>query len=255
MTALVAAFPMYNRPELRTAFDALWAGMRDGLRAEGVADVPQVLTPLDEGLMEFWQRPDLLLSQTCGMPYRHALKDKVTLVGTPDFGLEGCPPGWYRSAIIVRADDPRQDLADFGGAVMVCNEANSQSGFAAPLVAAQEAGLRLGRIVMSGAHSVSAGMVAEGVGDLAGIDALSWRHMLRLDPWTESLRVLVWTRPTPGLPCITAFAHLAPVIARCLAATIEALPADLTADLTIRGLVRIPPEAYASVPDPMSRSP
>lgn len=58
MTALIAAFPMYNRRELHTAFDALWAGTRYCLRAAGVANVPQVLTPLETGLKEFWQRPE-----------------------------------------------------------------------------------------------------------------------------------------------------------------------------------------------------
>ena len=77
MSALVVALPMYNRPELHAAFDALWAGTRDCLRAAGVADVPQAPTPLEAGLKDFWQRPDLLRSQTCGMPYRHLLKDGI----------------------------------------------------------------------------------------------------------------------------------------------------------------------------------
>jgi ABC-type phosphate/phosphonate transport system substrate-binding protein len=74
--------------------------------------------------------------------------------------------------------------------------------------------------------------------------------MCRYDAWTKGLRVLSWTEPTPGLPFITAFTPLAPVISQCLAAAIKALPADLKADLTIRGLVQVPPEAYTSVPDP-----
>jgi ABC-type phosphate/phosphonate transport system substrate-binding protein len=163
------------------------------------SDISPVTTPLEAGLKDFWQRPDLLLSQTCGMPYRHLLKDKVTLVGTPDFGLDGCAPGCYRSAIIVRADDPRESLADFAGATFACNETMSQSGFAAPLVAAQAAGVRFGTQRLSDAHALSARMVAEGQADIAGIDAVSWRHMCRYDPWTVGMRVLTWTEPTPGL--------------------------------------------------------
>lgn len=250
MTTLVAAFPMYNRPELHAAFDALWAGTRDGLRAAGVADVPQALTPLAAGLKEFWQRPDLLLSQTCGMPFRHVLKDKVTLVGTPDFGLEGCPPGYYRSAIIVRADDRRQTLADFAEASFAFNETLSQSGYAAALVAAERAGVRFGTQRQSGAHALSARMVAKGTADIAGIDAVSWRHMCCYDPWTEGLRVLTWTEPTPGLPFITAFAPLATVLHDCLQAAVAGLDQSLRDALSLRQIVHIPAEAYLAVADP-----
>lgn len=250
MTGRVAAFPMYNRPELRPAFDALWEGVRDGLRAEGVEDVPDRLTVVDEGLLAFWQRPDLLLSQTCGFPYRHFLKDQVTLVGTPDFGLEECPPGYYRSALVVRRDDPRQRLVEFHGATMACNDRHSQSGYAAPLVAAQEAGLGFGALRLSGSHHASARMVEQGEADIAGIDAVSWRHMTRLDRWTGNLRVLDWTSSTPGLPFITAHASLAPVLGACLAKALRALPRVLRQDLTMIDLVTIDRQHYLAVVDP-----
>lgn len=250
MTDLVVAFPMYNRPELRPAFDALWAATRDRLRAKGVAHVPQTLTPVDVGLMEFWQRPDLLLSQTCGMPYRHVLRDKVALVGTPDFALPDCPPGYYKSAIIVRNDDPRKNLADFAGAKFVCNETMSQSGYAAPLVAANAAGTCFGPAKLSGAHARSARMVAEGEADIAGIDAISWRYMCRFDPWTAGLRVLAWTEPTPGLPFISAFAPLAAVLHDCLQAAVAGLDPAVCDALTLRQIVRIPSATYLEVADP-----
>lgn len=250
MTGRVAAFPMYNRPELRPAFDALWAATRDGLRAAGVEDVPSDLTVVEDGLLTFWQRPDLLLGQTCGYPYRHFLKDRVALVGTPDFGLEGCAPGFYRSALIVRRDDPRRRLVDFHGTTIACNDRHSQSGHAAPLLAAQEVGLRFGAVRMSGAHRASAEMVAMGEADIAGIDAVSWRHMTRFDPWTARLRVLDWTAPTPGLPFITADAALAPIIATCLAAALRSLPKVMGRDLGMVDLVAIDPQRYLAVSDP-----
>ena len=255
MTGRVAAFPMYNRPELGPAFDALWEGTRDGLRAAGVADVPDRLTPLQDGLLAFWQRPDLLLSQTCGYPYRHFLKDRVTLVGTPDFGLDDCPPGFYRSALVVRRDDPRHRLADFQGATIACNDRHSQSGYAAPLVAAQKAGLRLGAMRLSGAHRASARMVEQGEADIAGIDAVSWRHMLRFDPWTAHLRVLDWTAPTPGLPFITADASLALLIGDCLAAALKTLPTEMRQDLTMIDLVKVDRSDYLAVADPAEGHP
>lgn len=250
MTDLVAAFPMYSRPELRPAFDMLWEGTRDNLRASGVEDVPDRLTVVDEGLLRFWQRSDLLLSQTCGFPYRHFLKDRVALVGTPDFGLEGCPPGHYRSALVIRRDDPRETMAEFQGATLAVNDLHSQSGYAAPLLAMQQAGLRVGEIRMSGAHVASARMVATGGADIAGLDAVSWRHMQRLDDWTCGLRVLCWTAPTPGLPFVTAFSRLAATITASLAEALRTLPATLRDDLTMKGLVAVDRRDYLIVADP-----
>jgi len=240
---------MYRRAELDAAFEYLWSATRDRLRAEGIA-APAALSDPGDDLIAFWQRPDLLLGQTCGMPFRHVLHHRVTLVGTPDFGLEGCPPGEYRSALVVRRDDPRPDLTAFRGAVLACNDRLSQSGYAAPLVAAQAAGLRFGAIRISGAHGASARMVAEGQADIAGVDVLSWRHMTAFDPWVGDLRVLGWTEPTPGLPFITAIAPLAPVLHRCLAGAIRSMPAPLRAQLGLRALVRIEASAYLTVADP-----
>lgn len=248
MTDLVAAFPMYQRPELGPAFDTLWSITRDLLRAEGVV-APEALTVVDDDLLSFWKRPDLLLSQTCGFPFRHFLKDCVTLVGSPDFRLEGCPPGYFRSALVVRHDDPRKTLREFQGATLVCNDIHSQSGYAAPLVAASRAGLSFGRIITSGAHIASARMVAGGLADITAIDAISWRHISRFDLWANSLRVLCWTEPTPGLPFITAFAPMAPTLGRCLAQAIQSMPRVLRDHLTLQGLVRIEAGHYLSVAD------
>ena len=79
---------MYDRPELRDAHDRLWATIRGNL---GYG--PESLSsPTD--MASFWQSDDLLFGQTCGMPYRTFLHDRVQLVGTPDYGIEGCPPGY-----------------------------------------------------------------------------------------------------------------------------------------------------------------
>ena len=248
MTDLVAAFPMYQRPELGPAFDTLWSITRDLLRAEGVV-APEALTVVDDDLLSFWKRPDLLLSQTCGFPFRHFLKDGVTLVGSPDFGLEGCPPGHYRSALVVRAHDPRQTLREFQGATLVCNDIHSQSGYAAPLVAARRVGLSFGNILMSGSHIASARKVASGSADIAALDAVSWHHITRFDPWATSLRVLGWTEHTPGLPFITAVFPMAPTLGRCLAQAIQSMPRVLRDHLTLQGLVRIEAGHYLSVAD------
>ena len=95
---MIAALPMYDRPETAAATDRYWGLIRDGLRAREI-EAPDDLTRTDD-LWTLWQSPDLVLAQTCGLPFRARLHGQVQLVGTPDFGLPGCAPGYYNSVII-----------------------------------------------------------------------------------------------------------------------------------------------------------
>mgnify|MGYP000341917737 CR=1 FL=1 len=117
---MIASLMMYLRPETAAATARYWALIRDGLRARGVA-APE---GLDNAREEFavWKAPDLTLSQTCGMPYRLWLHDRVTLIGTPDFAVEGCPPGYYHSVFVVRANDPRETISEFRAARFTYNQ-------------------------------------------------------------------------------------------------------------------------------------
>ena len=117
---------MYDMPEIQAANDRYWQAIRDRL-GYGPASLSR-----DLDYWEMWQSPDLLLGQTCGMPYRTRLHDKVTLIGTPDFGLPDCPPGYYQSVIVARSEDTRDTLQDFDGARFAYNENMSQSGWAGP---------------------------------------------------------------------------------------------------------------------------
>ena len=205
MSEGVAALPMYDWPEARDANDRLWAGVRDRLRARGVP-APEGLSR-DLPLMAGWTHPRLVLGQTCGLPLVRELAGRVAVVGGEDRGLPGCPPGWYRSAVVVRADDPRGGLADFRGAALAVNGFDSQSGWgsilhhAAPLA---RGGRFFGRVRVTGAHVRSVERVAAGAADLAAIDLVTWGYCLRHRAAAGRLRVLMLTDPTPGLPYIAA---------------------------------------------------
>lgn len=238
---MIAALPMYDRPELRAETDALWGAIRDALRARGI-DAPDSLTR-GRDPWAIWTDPGLVLAQTCGLPYRSRLHDRVALVATPDYALPGCPPGHYNSVIIARdpclPDRPR----------IAVNDPLSQSGWAALHDWTTARGVTRGPVLATGGHAASAHAVARGQADLAAIDAQTWRQILRAgdaDPALEIDR----TAPTPALPFITA-GHRDPApIRAALAAAVTGLPADLRAALDLAGLVQIAPGTYRAVPVP-----
>lgn len=246
---MIAALPMYDRPDLTGATDRYWALIRDGLRARGM-DAPAALRRGDAELMPQWLAPDLVLSQTCGFPYRARLHGKVRLVGTPDFGVEGCPPGYYRSVLIARAGDTRGALAAFDGVAMAYNDGLSQSGWAAPQNHAAALGLRFPAGNMTGSHAASLVAVAEGRADLAALDAVTFRLLSRSHPAAALVKVVAMTDPTPGLPYICAEAVDADMVFDAIAAAIAALEDADRAALGLRGLCPIPAETYLAVQTP-----
>jgi ABC-type phosphate/phosphonate transport system substrate-binding protein len=246
---MIASLGMYDFGPAMAANDQFWALIRDGLRAEGIG-APDSLTRGEAAFWPAWQAPDLLLSQTCGYPYRARLHDRVTYVGTPDYGVEDCPPGHYRSVFVVRADDPRQTLADFDGAPFAYNEALSQSGWAAPQTHAARAGIHLPPTLMTGGHRLSAKAVTEGRADIAALDAVTHMLLLDNDPGIARLRVIAATDPTPGLPFITALGGPAEAIFRAIEKAIPALAPQDRRTLHLKGVTRIPTAAYLAVPNP-----
>jgi len=246
---MIASLGMYDLEPLQAANDRLWAGVRDGLRARGMA-APDRLTRGGNAYWTAWQAPDLVLSQTCGYPYRARLHGRVTLVGTPDYGIEGCAPGHYRSVFVARAADPRDGLAAFSGSRFAYNEDLSQSGWAAPQTYAAAHGLHFPPVLRTGGHRLSAQAVAEGRADLAAIDAVTWRLFRAHEGVTAVLRVVGQTDPSPGLPLITRLGANGDLLFDTVAAAISAL-ADADRDLLhLRGIVRIPAAAYLAVPIP-----
>ncbi|MBA3912083.1 MAG: hypothetical protein C0524_19930 [Rhodobacter sp.] len=246
---MIASLAMYDFGPAQAANDRLWALIRDGLRARGVA-APDRLTRGEAAYWDAWTAPDLVLSQTCGYPFRARLQGRVTYVGTPDYGVEGALPGFYRSVFVARADDRRRTLAAFHGAGFAYNEALSQSGWAAPQIHAAEAGLRLTPVVQTGSHRLSARAVADGRADIAALDAVTHALMQGADPLASRLRVVEATAPTPGLPLITAIDRDPEPIFAAVDQAIAALTPEDRATLRLKGLVRIPTALYLSVPNP-----
>ena len=246
---MIASLPMYDRPETAAANDRLWQGVRARL---GYG--PNALSR-DGDLWDDWLSPDLLLSQTCGYPYRARLHGKVTLVGSPVLALPDCPAGYYYSVFVARAEDPRAAVQDYATARFAYNEALSQSGWAAPQTWAAARGFAFSNPIQSGAHRASARAVAEGRADIAAVDALSWSIMRQHDAFTDDLCVLARTEPTPALPYITALQR-DPAALRCpLHDAIVGLAVEDRATLGLVGLTMIPAQDYLALPNPAPPSP
>ncbi|KQT63991.1 MULTISPECIES: phosphate/phosphite/phosphonate ABC transporter substrate-binding protein [unclassified Aureimonas] len=203
----LVSLAMYaSPPPLAEATAKLWAFLRDALRADGVADVPEAL---DETLRydESWRHPDLLLAQTCGYPYVRHLRAKVRLVATPVYAHPGCDGPSTSSFIAVHRDSAATSLEDLRGSRAAINEPDSNSGanlFRAAIAPLAEGGRFFGSVLETGGHRASLEAIATGKADVAAIDCVTFGNVLRFDPETlASIRVLAQTAKGPGLPLIT----------------------------------------------------
>jgi ABC-type phosphate/phosphonate transport system substrate-binding protein len=239
---------MYDRSELQESHRLYWQLIRRELQARGVACPPDLSVP--EDLMSHWQAPGLVLSQTCGLPYRRLLHGRVALIGTPDFGVEGCAPGYYRSAIVVRAGDTRRSLKDFAGAVFALNQFDSQSGYAAAYHHGKAQGVTFTQFLETGAHALSVSAILRREADIAAIDAVTWALLQQYDAAVDGLSVLEYTTPTPGLPYIASASADVSATFNAVTRAIEQLPVEHRQALRLNGLVRIPEQAYLAVPNP-----
>ncbi len=245
---MIASLAMYDRLQTRAASERFWAEIRENLRNADI-DAPQELE-WKAPFWEVWQSPDLIFSQTCGRPYRLHLHDKTTVIGTPDYGLRDCDPGYYRSAFVVRTRDHRTDLKEFETARFAYNEQMSQSGWAAAQCTVGKLGFHFENIWQSGGHVKSAQAVAEGLADIAAIDGLTWDLIKRYEPFSLDLRVAAWSEQTPGLPYITGPSQPRAALFDAVQNAISALSLADRMALRIKGLVDIPASDYLAIPDP-----
>ena len=230
---------MYDRPENADAHDALWALVRDALRLRGV-EAPDALDR-SVGHMEGWGRPDLLLGQICNLPWRARFRDRVTVLGAAHHDVDAAP-GHYRSVMVARAGDPAPAPGD--APRFALNDPLSNSGWDMPQEWARENGIALRPVLVTGSHAASLGAVAEGRADLAGIDAVSFRAMLRWDRAAQAVQVVGHTRATPGMSFVTARGRDPGPIRDALAEALDRLPREASELLGLRGVVLLPPEAY-----------
>ena len=201
----IASLPMYDLPELRPHTDALWQVLRGLLGADGLNAPDRLRHPVE--LDRHWRDPRLLLSQSCGYPLL-CLPPRVRVVATPCYDAPGCAGASYRSAVVVRQDDPIATLEALRHKRCALNGRDSNSGMnllralLAPLANKQPF---FARVIETGSHVASLDAVAGGRADVAAIDCVTWALLRRHRPSAVAgLRVLDWTAACPGLPLVTA---------------------------------------------------
>lgn len=237
-----ASLPMYLVAETKAAHNALWAGIRDRLRDEGL-NAPKHLdhhAPLDL----IWGSKTLALGHICNLPYRLRYRDKVTLIGASDYGLDGCPPGYYRSLFVVREDHPAEIPEDLDGATMAYSDEESQSGWGAAAIWARTNGIRIRPVSRTASHANAMTTVLAGSAEFASIDAKTFEILKQTNPATQYIRVIGATEPTPGITFITRKGQDPSPYQAAITGALADLAPRHAETLGLRGVVPLPTAAY-----------
>ena len=234
---MFAALPMYDRPENAAAHDALWALIRDGLRARGVAapDALDRTVAHDEG----WARADLVLGQICNLPWRARFRDRVTLIGASDYGLPGAGPGRVLQPDRGAGRRPR------AGPPLRAQRPAVELGLGRrPGLGAGRRACRSAPVLVTGSHRESMRAVAEGRADLAAIDAVTWRDAGAVGARRGSPARGRPHRATPGQSLITGRGPRPRAVPRGLAEALAALPRARGGTARPARVVPLPLSAY-----------
>jgi ABC-type phosphate/phosphonate transport system substrate-binding protein len=196
---MTISLPMYDWPEVRDATDSWAQGV---MRHMGRAEVALDRNP---DYFSGWRRQDLAFSQTCGYPFTHEFRGKLSYVSTPNYAMPGCEGPRYCSFLFAREHRP---LAAFKGSRAAVNNPDSMSGMLAlklVFAAHAENGRFFSEVVQSGSHIKSMIAVRDGIADICAIDAVCVGLAKRYRPdYLEGLVEIARSPMVPGLPYVTA---------------------------------------------------
>lgn len=230
-TEYLVSLPMYDWPEQQADNDRFWAQLRTEMMDSGFADLPQNLTR--DVAANVWENPRSLLTQTCGFPLVHSLKEKVQLLGTPCYDAPSFKDGYYASVVLVRKDSSATAISDFHQHRVAISSELSQSGcnalrnlFAKDKPSALHSSNK--QTMITGSHRESVHAVADKRADLCALDPVSWQLAQRYEACARNLRVLCETDYTPALPLICS-AAVASAYAADHDGDVDALPSIIQA--------------------------
>ena len=251
----VAQLPMYDWPEFTQATDRLWASIRDNLSRAGI-DAPALLDRTSPPA-KTWQSPNLLLSQTCGLPLVADLSGKVNVLGS--FAYQGIEPAGSYHSVIITHENNNESSVRLEGKRGVINGDDSYSGCLALkcFVADNGSGESpFASVLVSGGHRASLCAVASGNADIAAIDCVSWYLANQCERAVRNLKVIGHTQSRPGLPLITygdASAQEISVLRDVLVQAVDGVNEKSRAMLGIHGFVPRDEEDYAPIATDLER--
>jgi len=204
MTPL-ASLPMYDLPEVRKETDALWELLASHMRRAEVEGVPDTLNR-DEPYDAIWSKPNLLISQTCGLPLMRNFRRVLRPLATPKYRVAGCKGAEYSSAVLVSSKSIIASLDELRGKICAVNSPQSQSGYnalramAAPM---SQNGRFFSEVKITGSHPLSMAAVAGGEADVCAVDCVTYALLARYRQGSiEGTRILGFTPGCHGLPIV-----------------------------------------------------
>lgn len=253
----IAALPMYNvAPALaadwRTLLERVRANLADWLNARG--DTLDIVDPGPD-LPAFWLRDDVLLTQTCGYPLVHALAGRVRLVAAPDFAVDGCDDGSYRSVLVAGTQVAARSIEACSGLRAACNADDSNSGmnlFRHAVAPYARDGRFFASVTQTGSHLGSLRAIVERRADVAAIDCVTFAFVQsHLPELAAGVQLIGATASAAALPFIASARVPDDSLDTLFRALADALRQDtaLARRLRLEGVVKRTPVDYAPILD------
>lgn len=202
--------PMYlNTATTDKYYTALLQCLALELKRVGVQDDFEIITQFPKDLYAWWLNPDVLFTQSCGYPYITQLQDKVQLIGTPCFDLDGCESATYHSVFISHADQPWTSLAATKNARVVINQQDSNSGMnilrAEILKLITDNAPFFSSVQYSDSHMNSLKMIQQKQADIASIDCVTLAYTQQYAPeLCKNIHLIGRSPQTSALPFIAS---------------------------------------------------
>lgn len=200
---------MYDFPEVHDSTQQVLLALVEAL--ESINESAHVQTPdssVHEQLMNMWRSSDMLLSQSCGLPFVEELHQFVNVIGTPLWTDVSDERGRYKTVIVARESLDISSIAEAGGLRPAVSNTQSLSGWCSLGVALSEVTTDpsfVQPIVESGGHAKSLQMMLDDKADIASIDAATFRLLSRHRPaLTNETRIIGYGPPVPATPFIIA---------------------------------------------------
>ena len=248
---------MYDFPEVQNSTEKLLVALVEAL--ESCNETAHVQTPdssVHAELMKMWRSKDMVLSQSCGLPFMEELHQFVNVIGTPTWTDVSDERGRYQTVIVVREALGISSIAEVRGMRPVVSNTQSLSGWCSLGVALSEVTTEPSFVqpfTQSGGHAKSLQILQDDKADIASIDAATFRLLSRHRPTlVKNVRVIGYGPAVPATPIIVSKSSAvdADELYRVVSGVFgrSELQAAL-ADIGISGFVRLANSDYDGVMD------